>query len=209
MSTWDKASITAFCKSKTGEVALDRLVISRREGPRSWPQHATITIEQRPESEWIGELLDHLADLESSAHDSGAKSVEVELRVYRGTLPAGSRRYRVDLPQIVGAGLESEDDQTPLQSLTSALNISMRATVELAAEARRAYQTGIEVAGRALESSARLQMQIVEAHRSASEATAALAIAESQQSNGTADLMKLAEGIMPIVIAKMSMPSSS
>ena len=208
MGTWDKASITSFCAAKAaGPILLDRLVISRREGPRSWPQHATVSIETRPEAEWVGELIEHLEDLEASAHDSGAKSVEVELRLYRSTLPAGSRRFRIDLPQIVGAGLEDEDSLTPQQIFSASFSALVRANVELVAEGRKAFQSGNEIAIRALDITARMQSQIIESHQRASEATAALAIAEAQGSGGSGDLMKMADMIMPIVAMKMSQPT--
>jgi len=208
MSTWDKQSIASFCAAKAaGPVRLDRLVLSRREGPRSWPQHATIAIEARQEAEWIAELQEHLDDLEASAHDSGAKSVEVELRLYRATLPAGSRRFRIDLPQIVGAGAEDEDSLTPQQIFSASFSALVRANVELVAEGRKAFQSGNEIAIRALDITARMQSQIIESHQRASEATAALAIAEAQGSGGSGDLMKMAEMIMPIVAMKMSQPT--
>ena len=209
MSSWDSAAIRRFlvAKSEQNPVSLDRVTIARQEGKRSWPTHASVPIGDRAVETWLGEVMDHLSDIESSADSARQRTASIELRTYRGTEPAGSARFRCELPQVIGAGGEEEqEDRDPLAIIARCNADLLRANVELTAEVRRFGTSGFELARGALEMAGRQQQLLIDAHIQKAEAIAALTIAENGNGNGEM-LTKMAEMILPIVAAKMSQPS--
>ena len=206
MGSWDSAAIRRFLVGKAGasSVTLDRVTIARQEGKRSWPTHASVIVGDRSEESWLAEVLDHLADIEQSAASARQKSISVELRTYRATEPAGSARFRAELPQVIGAGMEEEEEERdPTAVVARVCSDLLRANVELTAEMRRQGQSGFELARASLEMVAKSQAQMMELHSRSADATAALAIAEQQGGNGEM-LTKMAEMVLPIVAAKMA-----
>jgi len=206
MGSWDSASIRRFLvqKAASSPVSLDRVTIARQEGKRSWPTHASVIVGDRSEESWIGELLDHLADIEQSAASARQRTASVELRTYRATEPAGSARFRIELPQVIGAGAEEEEEERDPQAVYGrVISDLLRANVELTAEGRRAAAASFDLARASLEMVGRQQQQMMELHQRGADATAALAIAEAGSGNGEI-LTKMAEMVLPIVAAKMA-----
>lgn len=206
MGSWDSAAIRRFLSSKSeaSSVSLDRVTIARQEGKRSWPTHASVIVGDRAAEAWIGEVLDHLADIEASSASARQRTASIELRTYRATEPAGSARFRVELPQVIGAGIEEEEEERdPAAVVARVCADLLRANVELTAEMRRQGQSGFDLARASLEMVAKSQGAMMELHQRSAEATAALAIAEQGGNQGEL-LAKMAEQILPIVAMKMT-----
>lgn len=206
MSSWDTAAIRRFLiqKAEASTVSLDRVTIARQEGKRSWPTHASVIVGDRERESWITELIDHLADIETSAASARQRTASVELRTYRATEAAGSARFRIELPQVIGAGVEEEEEERdPLAVLVRSNADLLRANIELTSEMRRQGALGFQLAQASIEMVGRQQERMMQLHSERADATAALAIAEANGGQGEM-LSKMAEMILPIVAAKMA-----
>lgn len=74
-------------------VTADYVAIHVRQGPKSWPEHATVRVESRAPADVVEEVLGHLRDVGESAGAEGRGGFAVRLKVYRAKMPAGSKTF--------------------------------------------------------------------------------------------------------------------
>ena len=188
-----------------GSTALpvDYVSINRRTSARSWPQHARIEAAGRAPLDVVGDVMEHLGDIQHNAAAEGLTAYAVRLLLYRASgIPAGSRTFRAELP---GSGFDGEEDegdgtlQGELVAVIRELRILVR---DQGQQSERTSGLGYKLAGDALAQAAALQRE---------NAALMVAMAETQGagSDKAQHLAQLAQIVLPALPALLGVGAAN
>lgn len=127
-------------------VPLDYIAIHVRAGAKSWPEHASVRVEQRPADDIVEEVSGHVLDIGESARSEGRNSWAVRLKLVRAKTPAGSRTFNSN--SAPGGGREEEDDglESPKEALVATVQELRRFGVEMGRELGARASDGYKLA---------------------------------------------------------------
>lgn len=153
-------------------VPLDYVAVHVRQSAKSWPEHASVRVENRPPADVIAEVCGHVSDVNESAVAEGNGGVSVRLKLVRAKTPAGTRTFRgVQGP----AGSDSdrdEADDSPRGALVATVHelrlLTGAVVSELASQSAAGWKLANDLQGQC----ARLSEQLAEARAEARYVTA-------------------------------------
>jgi len=153
-------------------VPLDYIAVHVRQSAKSWPEHASVRVENRPPADVISEVIGHVSDVNESAIAEGHGGVSVRLKLVRAKTPAGTRTFRgVQGP----AGSDSdrdEADDSPRGALVATVHelrlLTGAVVSELASQSAAGWKLANDLQGQC----ARLSEQLAEARAEARYVTA-------------------------------------
>ena len=103
---------------------LDYVAIHYRAGAKSWPEHATVRVDDRPIDDVIADVIGHVSDIVESGSAEGREgAVPVRLKLVRAKTPAGSRTFR-PAGSVLGSDPErdSTDDDSPKGAMVATIH---------------------------------------------------------------------------------------
>lgn len=153
-------------------VPLDYVAVHVRQSAKSWPEHASVRVENRPPADVIAEVIGHVSDVNESAVAEGHGGVSVRLKLVRAKTPAGTRTFR-GVQGPAGSDTDRDEaDDSPRGALVATVHelrlLTGAVVSELASQSAAGWKLANDLQGQC----ARLSEQLAEARAEARYVTA-------------------------------------
>ena len=142
--------VTRACAVVDG-VTPDYIAVHVRAAAKSWPEHASVRVEDRSPAAVVEEVVGHVRDIAESSGAEGRNGWAVRLKLYRAKSPAGSKTFSSGAP--AGSDPETGDDdaeRSPKSEMVATIRelrmLAVHTVGELASQSTHGWQLASKLA---------------------------------------------------------------